>query len=316
MDASVGKGETVMHAPHPITTAGLSLISLRRMLFGPLILVVSICMFTDSPAFGEDAATQTIPLAQDANLDRHAILEEALSRFDQAQEINAEQRDRARGLFLEAARLMEGLVRAGVRNGKLEYNIGNCYLKAGRLGEAILHYRRAERLIPSDPLLQDNLKEARKRCLANIAPKSGRTFLRSVFFLHYNTSLSSRTTLLIVTYVSFWLLVTLRSFVSRRWLSTAAVICLVLSVGAGMSVAIDRWQDRNRPDGVIVAIDVAAYNGPGESYRRRFEQPLQPGVEFELRSRRGDWWKIELPDGNLGWIESGTAELVPYAQRS
>ena len=48
----------------------------------------------------------------------------------------------------------------------------------------------------------------------------------------------------------------------------------------------------------------------GVWYQRRFEQPLQPGVEFALKERRGDWWNIELPDGNEGWIRKEAASLV------
>ncbi|MGB0716854.1 MAG: hypothetical protein ACPGXK_13310 [Phycisphaerae bacterium] len=251
------------------------------------------------------------PITAASPQDPEQRLLEALDLFDQAQEVEPKQRDQAKKLFLKAASMMKTLIREGTRNGKLEYNIGNCYLKAGKLGEAILHYRRAEQFIPNDPLLQDNLREARKRCLTNINARGSQTLLRSVFFLHFSTSLAGRTTLLIVTYVLFWLLLGIRCFVASRPLSVAAMVCLFVSVTVGMSVAIERWQQKNRPEGVVLAIDVAAFNGPGESYKRRFEQPLQPGVEFVLRTRRGDWWQIELPDGNLGWIEAGQARLIP-----
>jgi hypothetical protein len=57
------------------------------------------------------------------------------------------------------------------------------------------------------------------------------------------------------------------------------------------------------------------YKGPGREYQRQFTQPLQPGVEFTLRGWRGDWWRIELADGNSGWIERTRAELIRPATR-
>jgi hypothetical protein len=58
-------------------------------------------------------------------------------------------------------------------------------------------------------------------------------------------------------------------------------------------------------------MDVVAYRGPGTGYSRQFEQPLQPGVEFTLRERRGGWWHVALLDGQAGWIEQSVAALIP-----
>ncbi|MBU1038451.1 MAG: tetratricopeptide repeat protein, partial [Candidatus Omnitrophica bacterium] len=59
---------------------------------------------------------------------------------------------------------MEGYVailESGLESGNLYYNIGNGYLKMGRLGQAILCYERAKRLIPHDSDLRANLTYAR-----------------------------------------------------------------------------------------------------------------------------------------------------------
>ncbi len=53
-------------------------------------------------------------------------------------------------LFRLAAQRFDSIIASGVVNGRLEFNSGNCYLQAGDLGNAILHYRRAQRLIPGD----------------------------------------------------------------------------------------------------------------------------------------------------------------------
>ena len=58
-------------------------------------------------------------------------------------------------------------------------------------------------------------------------------------------------------------------------------------------------------------MDVVVYKGPGTTYQRQFEQPLQPGVEFTLRQRRGAWCKVELPDGKSGWIETTEVQIIP-----
>lgn len=246
--------------------------------------------------------------AQDSRL--RAEFDRAMSDYDEALAIRETDPDRARALYRASAQRLSSLVASGVTNGRLEYNLGNCYLQAGDLGPAILHYRRAQRLAPRDPLLLDNLREARSRRVTNIEPTRRSTVLHSVFFWHFATTQAARLLAGLVAYGAFWTLLTLRVLLRRRWLTVAASVCLVLTLLLGGSVGMDAWRDRNAPAGVVTAMDVVVSKGPGPGYQRQFEQPLQPGVEFTLRERRADWWRIELPDGKSGWIEASAADLV------
>ena len=255
-------------------------------------------------------ATTRAP-AQSLLVDPEAQLARALEEFDEGQDTQQTDPDRARRLFRSAAQRLENIIATGVVNGYLEYNLGNCHLQAGDLGLAILHYRRAERLIPNDPLLEDNLKLARSRCLTSIS-RGGRTdLLRKALFLHYDLARDDRARVALVFYMMTWLLLLVRVFVRRRSLAWLACMAGLLAASLGISVGVDRWSDRNAPGGVVTAMDVVAYKGPGEGYRRQFEQPLQPGVEFTLAGRRGQWWLIELADGKTGWIERSAAVLIP-----
>jgi hypothetical protein len=139
-------------------------------------------------------------------------------------------------------------------------------------------------------------------------------FLRRAFFWHFDTTLPGRARLALAAYVGLWVLLTLRNYVARRGIRNAAVLCGLLAAVVGSSATVTRWQDRSAPAGVVTALDVVVYKGPGTGYQRQFEQPLQPGVEFTLRERRGGWWSILLPDGNTGWIDAGSAALVPLGE--
>ncbi len=266
-----------------------------------------------------------------ASVDLRADFDTALADFDEAQQLQLDRPDRARNLFRSAARRFDSIVAAGVVNGRLEYNLANCHLQAGDVGRAILHYRRAQRLIPGNEMLADNLAVARSRCLTAIPPTPRSAFLRSVFFWHYQTSVGGRTKTALLAYIAVWVLLILYDPSRRREptdkatpatrvsyhrararCSVAAVVCAVLAATAGISVGMTHWSDRNIPEGVVTAMDVAVYKGPGGGYKRQFEQPLQPGAEFTLRERRGGWCKIELADGKSGWIEIAQMELVPH----
>ncbi len=235
----------------------------------------------------------------------------ATAEFEQGQRLLAGQPDRARELFRSSAQRFARLLQSGIRSGPLEYNAGNAFLQAGDVGRAILHYRRAQRLRPRDEMRADNLGEAKRRCITNLAPKRSDAVLRSLFFWHHETSTRERLTAAVILYVGFWLCLTVRGLVPRRGFKLAAVICALATLTLGSSLLAERWADRTQPAGVMIETDVAVYKGPGTGYQRQFEQPLQPGVEFRRREQRAGWWNIVLPDGQSGWIDASTAELVP-----
>jgi hypothetical protein len=253
--------------------------------------------------------------AAQPTFDRAAEFAQALTDFDEAQRVQEGRPELARRLFRSAAQRFRSLAASGVSNGRLEYNLGNCHLQAGEVGRAILHFRRAQRLIPGDGRLERNLAEARSRCVSNIPSTRGGNFLGSVLFWHYQASASTRARVAMVVYALFWAIAIVRNFVARRAVGYAAVGCAILAGCLAASVAVTHWSDRNTPEGVVTSMRVMVYKGPGREYQRQFTQPLQPGVEFTLRGWRGDWWRIELADGNSGWIERTRAELIRPATR-
>lgn len=239
-------------------------------------------------------------------------LQTAAREFDEAQAARAADPARARQLFTSAAQRFESLLAAGVDNGYLQYNLGNAYLQLGDLGRAILHYRRAQRLIPGDPLLAENLGVARARSLLTIAPTRHNAILQTVFFWHGGTSPVSRLIVAIGAYVVFWILLSFRAFFRLPGLTWGAVVSFLLALASGGSLAVQQWQDRTAPDAVILESDVTVYKGPGTAYQKQFEQPLQAGVECRVREVRGEWREIELSDGSTGWVPQSAIELVPW----
>jgi tetratricopeptide (TPR) repeat protein len=59
--------------------------------------------------------------------------------------------------YEEAVALYEAIAKRRIRAGRVYYNLGNAYFKAGQLGKAILSYERARRLLPRDEDIEANL---------------------------------------------------------------------------------------------------------------------------------------------------------------
>jgi hypothetical protein len=63
-------------------------------------------------------------------------------------------------------------------------------------------------------------------------------------------------------------------------------------------------------EGVILAEEVAARKGDGESYSPSFAAPLHEGTEFVLLDERGDWLHIRLMDDRACWIPRSSAGII------
>ncbi|MBI1826516.1 MAG: hypothetical protein HY287_05155 [Planctomycetes bacterium] len=253
----------------------------------------------------------TIPQLFDARAETQAALKE----YDDALGERNQHPDVARARFRSAARRLQNVIDSGIENGRLEYNLGNALLQSGDVGHAIVHYRRAERLAPRDSLLNDNLTTARSRCLTQIKSSDRLGLLRSLVFWHYDSSVNERIKIGLAAYAAGFVLIAIRAIRASRGISISGGIALAIACVMGVSIGAATWSDRNHPDGVITSMDVAVRRGPGVNDERLFQQPLQPGVEFTTLERRREWWKIELPDGNGGWIQALTAELIPTPRR-
>lgn len=239
------------------------------------------------------------------------IVRDALTAFDQAVEVARENPARAAELYRSAAAAWESLLQQGVSNPAIEYNLGNCQVRLGRLGEAILHFRRGLRMNPRDVKLAANLAYARNRVQPAIASGGENRILRTLLFAHYNYSLGERVAAAAALSSAGWLLLLLR----MRWRQTALLVLGALAViGGAASAASAGWELRTqalRPPAVLLAEHVLR-RGRGEGYDAVIAQPLGAGVELELTNRSGGWVEVRLADGQSGWLpESAVGEVVP-----
>jgi len=249
-----------------------------------------------------------------ATLSREEIVDlysEGKSLFRQAADMARADPKSAKELYVRAARRWERIARkGGIHNGRLYYNIGNTWFRIGDLGRAILNYRRAERYMPNDPNLIQNLQYARSRRRDPFEEPERRRVLKTVLFWHYDLSMPQRSRVFAVCYVLFWVGASTRLF-ARKAFPKWALVCvgLVAALFLG-SVAAETAMVASEPAGVILADEVVARKGDGETYQPSFKEPLHAGTEFRLIEERRDWRHIELPDGRRCWIPAKSSELV------
>jgi len=266
--------------------------------------LVALCVLWVLPAFAEDDS----PLSQAEILD---LFSQARELFHQAIDMETLDPEEAKALYRQAALRFERIVEiGGVRNGRLHYNIGNAHFRMGDIGRAILSYLRAERFIPNDPNLRQNLSYARSRCMDKIDEQSRKKVLRTLFFWHYDFSAKVRLAAFCVLFATIWVLASIR-LLSRRFPSIWIIAVVgAISVCLLGSLSMDTIKDAGNPTGVVLSPEVVARKGDSETYQPSFENPLHAGTEFLLLDDRGNWYQIELSDGRSCWVTSKDVGLV------
>jgi hypothetical protein len=250
-----------------------------------------------------------------ATLSREQIVDlfsESKDLFRKANDAVAAHNPRAaKELYQKAALRLERIAdQGGVRNGRLFYDIGNTCFRMGDLGRAILYYRRAEVLIPNDPNLRQNLGQARRQRTDQIDVKPQTQVLKTLFFWHYDLAISARLYLFAGLFALIWTLALVRRFVRRPGLGWGVALSAIVATLLLGSLLVEEIQRRSHAGGVILASEVVARKGDGETYQPSFEEPLHAGTEFDVVEDRNDWLFVELSDGRRCWVPAKAVGLI------
>lgn len=246
-----------------------------------------------------------------AEEDAATVFAEANELFDEGNRLQGSNPQEAARLYRSAALRYEHLLgERGIRNAKLHYNLGNAYHQLDDIGRAILNYRRAERLDPSDANVQRNLAYARSRRQDRLEAAGSGRVLETLMFWHYEFAPATRMRLFAGLWLLFWTAMILRRRV-REWIPRE--VTLALGVAAALllgSLAYEAAGERETVAGVVIVPETVARQGDGLGYEPAFQEPLHAGAEFRVLEERRDWLRVELPDGRLCWLSAPDVELI------
>jgi tetratricopeptide (TPR) repeat protein len=206
-----------------------------------------------------------------------------------------------------AVELYSAIVAQGAGDGRVDYNLGNAFLRNGELGRAIAAYRRALVLRPRDHDIKANLAFARKTAKDAIQPPRPSAVLETLFFWHYELSRAELAWAALVCNLLLWAALAVRLYrPGSELLRWSVIVFLLVLLASGGSLAIRTLV----PEGVAVVVpqEVEVRTGPGDDALVRFK--LHAGSEVRVRDRREAWLRIELPDGKSGWLPLDQVELV------
>ena len=217
------------------------------------------------------------------------------------------------GQFREALNEYETIMRQGYVSSELYFNIGNACYRLNKIAPAILAYERADRMSPSDPDVAHNIKLVNLKTLDRIDPVPELFVFQWLRTVAGILSQQTATTLFVLSWLFMFVSLSVLSVLKQ--LSFLAVTrWLVISSLAGVIVfggfmGIHYWEiNAGQGQSIIVATVVTAKSSPDDQGADAFV--IHEGLKVRMTDTVGDWIKIILPDGKVGWIRSQHCERI------
>jgi len=216
------------------------------------------------------------------------------------------------GRFSDAAKEYVGVVHQGYVSAPLFFNLGNASYRSGNIGGAILWYERAARLDGGDPDIEFNLRLANSKIVDRIEPVPELFLLTWIRSLSTLTSLSTTGTLLMIAWILvFGQLAVINLLGSSSWnpvFRWGILAALVVAVAFGVVFGLQVNQVSDRSEAIIITRSVTAKNSPDDQSVDAFV--IHEGLKVRVSDSVGDWTRITLADGKVGWVQSGELEQI------
>jgi len=201
---------------------------------------------------------------------------------------------------------------AGVTTSSVYYNLGNAHYRLNNFASAILNYERAHRLSPNDKDTNANL------ALANSKITDKMEVIPELFLKRWWNSF------LLLLSVQSWsvlgVIFLLAGFVGLIvYLLSTRVQLKRISFFAGLTVlilGICLVALASAAEGYIASHKQAiVFNGivnvkSAPNTKQKTLMVIHEGIKVNIIDSKGDWLKVELPNGNIGWVEAAAIQVI------
>ncbi|WP_075590083.1 tetratricopeptide repeat protein [Labilibacter marinus] len=214
--------------------------------------------------------------------------------------------------YEEAIEAYSEILDSGVESTEVYFNLGNAYYKTGKLPEAILSYERALLLSPNDKDVKYNLEMANMQVTDKLETV-GEFILISWFEDFKNTNKSDSWAIIsIIAFVLAALMIGFfflsRSRAIKQFSFGMSILLVIVSVAAFNFAGAQKDRLTNRNTAIIFEPSVSIKSSPSAGGTDLFI--LHEGTKVEILEEVQGWNRIEISDGNDGWLPSSTIETI------
>lgn len=206
--------------------------------------------------------------------------------------------------FKTAIMAYEALVAENYVSKELYYNLGNSYFKEKEWGKAVLNYERALQIAPSDEDIQHNLKVVHQELvddLETVPPFFLSKWWNNLSLLFGSTTwsiLSIITIWLAITGLYLWLTGKVRTQRKQGFLagiSLVAISLLFFALGSTRSA-----KEIDSGEAIIMSKELNLRAAPDPDSKSIVL--LHEGTKVQLEDQIGEWYKVRLINGEIGWL--------------
>ncbi len=216
-----------------------------------------------------------------------------------------------KGDYTKAVEEYLNIVDMGLESGNLYYNIGNGFLKLGKIGYAILCYKKAERFIPGDSDLRSNFGYA-KALTEDLSPsdQTANILIRALKrpFKDFNLNALAISVLIFYLVVTILLLIFIINPILARRMKFILFVCLaVFSINAA-AFAIRYYDEQVLVHGIIIQKAADCKYEPIDKATTYYV--LHEGNEVIILETRNGWRQIKRSDGKIAWVKKEAVEEI------
>lgn len=211
----------------------------------------------------------------------------------------------AKAKYKEAASQYRKVLDAGYQSATLYFNLGNAYYKLEEMPLAILNYEKALKLSPGDMDARLNLQLANLKITDKIE-RVPEFFLsqwwRSLVFLFSVHTLAVVTVILGL--IGFALLIAylfLIPVLPKKTAFFSGLVLLFVGLITFILGAVQANYLSSQKEAIVMNASVDAKGSPDAGSKTLFV--IHSGLKVNIKQSDEDWIKVELPNGNLGWIK-------------
>lgn len=207
-----------------------------------------------------------------------------------------------------ALELWQEIADEGLYSPALYYNMGNAAFKSGKTAHSILWYEKALLMKPFDEDIRYNLEIARSYVTDRFDTIPELFVLRWFRMMSLVLDSNGWAILTVLLFAVCLVLLLLWLFSGKpgvkRMTLSAALFSITLALFSLALYHGNRTITIEKRSAVILSPAETGMSSPGTGGKELFV--IHEGTKVKIEEEAGEWIRIRLPDGNVGWITTGS----------
>jgi len=214
--------------------------------------------------------------------------------------------------FTKAVEVYKKIIELGYKSSDVYFNLGNTFYRLRNTPEAIYWYESAKKLNPDDEDIDYNLRIANIRVVDKFDAVP-QFFITQWYFNLLNYYSSNQWALYSViaswlTFVALGLFIFIWHIGAKKILFMIAVLFFIFTIFSCILANQKYWQEQSNNSAIIFTSSVYVKSSPDDKSTDLFI--LHEGTKVRITDYVGNWYKIKLPNGTIGWLPKEATKVI------